>query len=403
LSADAETRFYLNANSWRARLPGEVTKEAALHSPRDANAAFVEQDQQRNIDSLRLANKTTLRFGPTTVDFGIFTHQRHVDHPIFRYLDYDVSDYGGFARAIDDRMIGGFRNRLVVGLNVVDGTIDYREYNNLPGAVKGALVTSALWDSQNHSVYAENSFYVLPNVALVVGGQFLHAVRGQRDRFFDDDKVDNGAVDDSDSKPNDSGRRTWNIFSPRVGALWEVAPGWQVFANVSRSAEVPTFDANTFSAPISSNVDAQTATTYEIGTRGRRPDFSWDFALYRAELENEFQCLATSPFSLCTVVNADHTVHQGIEAGFGVAFLQSTYTPEDRFWFNLAYTYNDFRFDGDAKWGTIACPAWRRTPSVPRCSTSIRTASTPVRTSNGCRRPSSPTTPTALRSTRSRF
>ena len=106
-SPDAETRFYLNANTWRAQLPGEVTKDAALNSPRTADTEFVRQDQQRNIDSVRIANKTTLRFGATTVDFGIFTHQRHVDHPIFRYLDYTVADYGGFARATDDRMHRG--------------------------------------------------------------------------------------------------------------------------------------------------------------------------------------------------------------------------------------------------------------------------------------------------------
>ena len=64
----------------------------------------VRLDQQRNINSLRVANKTTLRFDGTLVEFGVFTHQRHVDHPIYEYLDYDVSDYGGFARATDDRI-----------------------------------------------------------------------------------------------------------------------------------------------------------------------------------------------------------------------------------------------------------------------------------------------------------
>ena len=68
------------------------------------------------------------------------------------------------------------------------------------------------------------------------------------------------------------------------------------------------------------------------------------------------QCLRTSPFSLCTVVNADRTVHQGVEAGFGVAFLKSTFQQDDRFWFNLAYTYNDFFFDGDARWGNNQLP-----------------------------------------------
>ena len=32
-------------------------------------------------------------------------------------------------------------------------------------------------------------------------------------------------------------------------------------------------------------IKAQTATTYEIGTRGRRPDYTWDLALYRAEIQ----------------------------------------------------------------------------------------------------------------------
>ena len=344
-SPDAETRFYVNANSWRQRLPGELDKTTALTTPRAADPEFVRQDQQRNIDSVRVANKTTLRFGATTVDFGIFTHQRHVDHPIFRYLDYYVRDYGGFVRATDDRMIGGFRNRLIVGGNILDGTIDYQEYENLSGAVKGPLLTDALWKSQNHSAYAENSFYILPNFALIAGGQFLHAVRNQQDRFL--------------SNGDQSGRRTWDILSPKVGALWDVDPTWQVFGNISRSAEVPTFDANTFTSPVSSNVDAQTATTYEIGTRGRRPDVTWDLSLYRAEIRNELQCLRTSPFSLCSVVNADRTVHQGVEAGLGVAFLKSVFTQEDRFWFNLAYTYSDFFFDGDARWGN------NRLPGVP--------------------------------------
>jgi iron complex outermembrane receptor protein len=353
-SPNAETRFYVNANSWRAQLPGEVTKDWALNTPRKPNPAFVLQDQQRNIDSIRLANKTTLRFDSTTVDVGVYTHQRHVDHPIYRYIDYDVADYGGFVRATDDRMIGGFRNRLVAGVNALGGNIDYREYVNLGNAVKGPLATSQTWKSENYSAYAENSFYILPNVALVAGTQFLYAVRDQKDRFFADT-----TVNPFDTQPNDSGRRTYNLWTPKVGLLWDVDRTWQVFANVSDSAEVPTFDANTFSAPLSSNLKAQTATTYEVGTRGRRPDFTWDLSIYRALVRNELQCLTTSPFSPCTVVNADRTVHQGVEAGLGLAFLKSIFVQEDRFWLNVAYTYSDFFFDNDPVWGN------NRLPGVP--------------------------------------
>jgi iron complex outermembrane receptor protein len=342
-SPDAETRFYVNANTWRSRLPGEVTKTAALNSPKDADGYFVLVDQQRNIDSMRVANKTTLRFGPTTVDFGIFGAQRHVMHPIYQWLDYRVNDYGGFARATDDRPIGAFRNRLIAGVNVHNGSIDNEQFVNLPGAVKGALAASNIDKSENISAYLENSFFVRPDVALIAGGQFQHATRERQDRFL--------------SNGDQLGHRTYDNFSPKVGVLWDVDPAWQVFGNISRSAEAPTFDANSFGSTASSAVDAQTATTYEIGTRGKREDLTWDVALYRADIGKELQCL-TSPATpgSCTVRNADRTVHQGIEAGFGLAFLKSVLDKGDRFWFNATYTYNDFFFDGDARYGNNRLP-----------------------------------------------
>lgn len=344
-SPQAETRFYINANTINQRIPGEVDRQTALRNPRAANPYWVLLDQQRNINSVRLANKTTLRFDETTVDFGVFTVQRHVDHPIYEYLEYTVQDYGGFARVSDDRFIGGFRNRLVAGVNIDNGTIDYRQFVNLPGARKGPLTFSTLDYSENLTAYLENSFFVLPSVALIGGGLFVHATRDRRDRFLSDG--------------NQSGRNTYDIAKPRVGVLWEVDPTWQVYGNISGSAEAPTFDANSFATAATSNLRAQTATTYEVGTRGFRPDFTWDLSLYRSEIRNELQCLTTSIFSPCSIINADRTVHQGIEAGVGAAFLKSVFAFEDRVWLNAAYTYNDFFFEGDARYGN------NRLPGVP--------------------------------------
>ena len=344
LSPEAETRFYINANTWRAQIPGEVDKTTALTNPRAANPTWVQQDQQRNIDSIRLANKTAIRFDTTLLELGIYTQQRHVDHPIYRYLDYTLADYGGFVRATDDRLIGGFRNRFIAGVNLQAGSTDYREYLNVGNATKGALQRSEWENNQNHSAYFENSFYALPNVALIGGGLFLHSVRDRQDRFLSDG--------------DQTVTRTWDIFSPKVGVLWDVTPYAQIYGNISRNAEVPTYDSATFatfSGPLPF-VRAQTGTTYEIGTRGTTPDFTWDVSLYRTDLRNELQCLTTSPYSLCTVVNANRTVHQGVEAGVGVAVLKSVATAEDRIWFNAAYTYNDFFFDRDARWGNNELP-----------------------------------------------
>ena len=80
---------------------------------------------------MRLANKTTIRLDNTKLEFGAFGVDRHLMHPIFQWLDYQYADYGGFARATDDRDIGGFRNRLIAGVNLHNGRIDNKQYVNV--------------------------------------------------------------------------------------------------------------------------------------------------------------------------------------------------------------------------------------------------------------------------------
>lgn len=344
-SPDFETRFYINANDVRQRIPGTVTRASALTSPETAAPANISMDQQRNIDTVRIGNKTTIRFDATTVEFGAFAVDRHLMHPIFQWLDYRYRDYGGFVKATDDRMIGGFRNRLVAGVNIVNGDIDNQQFQNI-GGYKGALLSSSLDKSKNTSVYVEDSFYFLPNVAAIGGTQFLYATRDRTARF--------GATS--------SGSTEFNLWSPKAGLLWDIDPTWQAFANVSRSAEVPSFGESAIGPGIPTipftSIRPQTATTYEIGTRGRRPDLTWELTGYRANIKDELLCLY-SAFGNCNVTNADRTVHQGIEAGLGVAFLKNIFArggESDKVWLNLAYTYNDFRFDNDALFGNNQLP-----------------------------------------------
>lgn len=342
-SPDFETRFYINANDVRQRIPGSVTRASALTSPETAAPANISMDQQRNIDTVRLANKTTIRFDATTVEFGAFAVDRHLMHPIFQWLDYQYKDYGGFAKATDDRIIGGYRNRFVAGVNIINGEIDNKQYQNI-GGYKGTLLSSSLDKSKNTSVYAENSFYFLPNVAAIGGTQFLYATRDRAARF--------GTAT--------SGSTEFNLWSPKAGLLWDIDPTWQAFANISRSAEVPSFGESASGPGIPTIpfylIQPQRATTYEIGTRGRRADLTWELTGYRAEIKNELLCLY-SAFGNCNVTNADRTVHQGIEAGLGAAVFRDIFAPgADKIWVNLAYTLNDFKFNNDATFGNNQLP-----------------------------------------------
>lgn len=339
-SPDAETRFYFNANEVRQRIPGTVTKASALSNPQAAATANVINDQQRNIDTVRLANKTTIRLEDTKVEFGVFGVERHLMHPIFQWLDYRYQDHGGFAKVTDDRFIGGFRNRLVAGVNVLNGSIDNQQFANV-GGQKGALLSSSIDRSKNTSLYMENSFYFLPNVAAIAGTQFLYATRNRQDRF-----LGNG---------DDSGATAFRLWSPKAGLLWDIDPTWQAYANISRSAEVPSFGESSSGAggtpvfPFTS-VRPQIATTHEIGTRMRRSDYAWEITAYRANIRDELQCIFGNAAGTCNVSNADRTVHQGIEAGAGAAIFRGIFNhgqAPDRIWLNVAYTLNDFRFDDD--------------------------------------------------------
>ncbi|HVG52228.1 MAG TPA: TonB-dependent receptor [Xanthobacteraceae bacterium] len=351
VSPNFETRLYVNANHVLQRIPGEVTKDWALINPQAAWPNNVANDWQRNIDTLRVISRSTLRLDNTVIEFGGFGIDRHLMHPIFQWLDYRYEDYGAFVRAVDERSLWGFRNRLTTGFNMVNGTTDARQYANV-GGQQGMLMSNLTQRPQNYNAYIENAFYALPSVSLVAGTQFLYAVREQQVNFSL-----NGDV---------NGRSRFNVWSPKIGMLWDVDPSWQVFGNISRSAEVPSFGesvAPNFLNPAFPtipffDIKAQTATTYEIGTRGRRPDYTWDFALYRANISNELLCFYNS-FGTCNVTNADKTYHQGVEAGLGVTLLKglAIHTGEpDRVWLNLAYTYNDFHFRNDPVFGNNYLP-----------------------------------------------
>ena len=346
LSENAETRFYINANQVRQRIPGRVTKDVALSSPTTAATSNVVNDWQRNIDTVRIANKTTLRVAEgTIVEFGVFGVDRHLMHPIFQWLDYKYEDYGAFTRLMNEAYIGGFKNRLLVGANIHNGAYDADQYVNT-GGFKGSLLSSSRNQSNNTMLYAENQFYFLPSVAIVGGTQYLYAERELKDRFLSDG--------------DQSGQSSFRAWSPKAGLLWEIDRTWQAYANIQRSAEVPSFGENSYASASAFDAKLQTATTYEIGTRGRRPDFTWDVALYRMNIDNELMCVA--PFGIpdfCLVRNADKTIHQGLELAFGTTIakeLAVTGSRPDKLWLNVSYTYSDFRFDGDAQFGDNQLP-----------------------------------------------
>lgn len=352
LSDSAETRFFVSGGGVRSELPGSVSRDAALSEPRRAAPGNVTNDWQRGLDFLRLSNRTVLVSGSTIYEAGGWLSRTHLDHPIYQYIDNWSSNQGLYARMQRVASVAGHANRTTLGFTLSGGQINAHNYDNV-GGNKGGLLSHTDDDAGNLNLYAENAFDVVPDVSLVTGVQYLRAQRKRRDLF------NGGASADR------NGDKEYTLVNPKLGVLWQAGPTWQVYGNLSRSGEPPTFADMQFSdGDDLARLKPQRATTLEIGTRGSVTDLEWDMSIYRARLHDELQCVS-SPFNICnTTVNIDRSIHQGVELGLRWTAARGLFergaNAADSLTLAAAYTYSDFHFSNDPAWGN------NRIPGAPR-------------------------------------
>ena len=129
---------------------------------------------------------------------------------------------------------------------------------------------------------------------------------------------------------------------------YEWSPQIDVYANISRSFEPPSF-GELAGGPNVTPVSAQKGTTFEVGSRGFLRNATWDVSYYRSQVDNELLSLNTPTGQPLGTVNAPRTIHQGVELGLLLTVAR------DVTW-RTSYLLNDFRFDGNASYGDNRLP-----------------------------------------------
>ena len=331
LSDIISTRFYASVNRIDQQLPGALTKTGALTTPRMGNFTG---NQRRDIDSIRLQNRTSFDWGATRLDIGLFLNAKELFHPIFQVIDQKSTDTGIFARL--DHEAGPVQ--FTLGGEIRRGNTSAKQFVN-NGGKREALTFDADLDARTANVYAEARVMPAEGLTLVAGAIYADGYR-KRNVLFSASPTQNGSI-------------SFGRFSPKIGLLYEPSSDVQFFANYSGSAEMPGFGelfqnvagTSTFIAAIR----PQKARTAEIGTRGKAGWFSWDVAAYRAMIRGEMLQYAIDPDTPASTFNADRTLHQGIEAAFSAA-------PTDWLRFRQIWQYSDFRFRNDAQFGNNRLP-----------------------------------------------
>ncbi len=333
ISPSITTRFYASINAINQELPGALTLSDALSIPTKGSFAG---DQARDIDSLRLQNRTRFDFGVATLEAGVFLNAKTLYHPIFQVVDQESTDRGGFFRLDYE----GGPLALTLGGEARFGTVNSKRFVNVDGT-RGALTFQADQKAHTANLYGEVRFKPTDNFSLIAGGIYATGARAQQENF---NAFAGGARDVH-------ARASFNAFSPKFGVLYDASGDIQFYANYSRSAEFPGFIEL---AQISQFVPVkpQTAWTAEFGARGTKGAITWDIAAYRANVKGELLQFTVGVDIPASTFNADKTRHQGVEASL-------TLTPANWLRIRQTYQYSDFRFRNDAQYGN------RRLPVVP--------------------------------------
>ncbi|WP_436355735.1 TonB-dependent receptor family protein [Brevundimonas sp. CEF1] len=336
---DREVRLIAQAADIKQDISGSLTLDQALKTPRMASTSALTGDQARDLTVKRLTLQTRWRFNETTLFEGaVWGWEKSLYHPIFQVMDQDSATRGAFGRIDWTGQVAGLRADAFYGFSWRHGEVEAQRYVNLSG-LRGAKTADARQQASGLDVFAEGRLFVTDRLALVAGGSWGRATRDYADRLnpANDDRID------------------YDWFSPRLGLLWEAESGAQVFANLTRSVEPPTYGA-LVQAPLTgfTPVQVQDAWTAEVGTRGRRGAFAWDLTAYRSQIDGEMLNFTTGPDIPAATFNADKTIHQGIEAGLD--WTLPVEIADGSLLLRQTWNWSDFRFDGDVRWGDNRLP-----------------------------------------------
>jgi iron complex outermembrane receptor protein len=346
VSKDIESRFYVAAVRSRTQLPGYLTKAELERDPSIANSSVsggiypyrVDANRRRDVDTQRVANKTTVRDGNTIYEFAAYAMNYSLWHPIDSIIEQNAKTVGGHIKAIrllDQHQIS------VAYLPSVGSTKGTSKPTNNQGAATGPATSNYDQQSKNDSFFIEDKYKSSERTTWTAALQYDRASRKVTD------------VGTSAAAIANNYDYTFSQWSPRVGVTHDLTSSNQVFASISRNFEAPIFG---LAGTTTTANKAQTGTTLELGTRGEARNgmhqYGWDATYYHAQLANEFLSVCSNnACTTSTTTNIPKSLHQGIELGLSHLYDKKVDT-------RLALLYSDFRFVNHPTTGNNALPGF---------------------------------------------
>jgi iron complex outermembrane receptor protein len=291
ISDTVENRFYLTADRTDRLLPGGLTKEEMYADPRQtdtdspgpgATPYAISQGYNKDWYYLRLADKVSIKTDTIEGDAGVFWWHRNItekgpdnDESSEGIQDFFADNIGFILNFSSTGELFGQRNIFTAGFTPnVEREVDsnFRNTNGLQGAPTAHDQELSI----NAPLFAENQHYFTEKFSVVMGIQASYAQRHFSDFYF---------------APDQSANVVFRGISPKLGAIYELDETNQLFANLSRGWQPPSFD-NMVDFDDAPDVEftrlaAQRSWTAEVGARGGWGPATWDLALYHSWVRDE--------------------------------------------------------------------------------------------------------------------
>lgn len=365
LTPDLETRFFLRYRETDHETPGRLTRAQIRNDPRAANPANVAIDARRpQPGSTWVGNTTTYTIdADSSLQAGLVYHKYPMD--LNESLYRQQLDYANLNGTLDYRRrhaLFGHDSVTTIGLRVTHD-LDANVRETLRFSSNGYAAGTHTREFEHYGtdsvLHIGNDLALSDTLHLQTGMALIHTRRDVQVTW--------------PATPERLSERQWD-YAPRLGFTWQQTPQTQWFGNLSRSVEPAhpwsmIWGSNQYftagngastgrqRAPV--ELDNQTATTLELGARGDSALGRWELTGYYARLTHELLTVEVQPVPNLFIAesNASPTVHRGIEAGLDSALWQGV---NGRLSLRQAYTFSDFRYRDDARFGS------NRLPGLPR-------------------------------------
>ncbi|MGH8601660.1 MAG: TonB-dependent receptor family protein [Gammaproteobacteria bacterium] len=347
---NSETRLHVSIQDNNLQLPGGLSKDELERDPTQANEFWRMRGSARDFNLYRVDLQHAIALGgEDRLDVGAYYQRLEMFHPLPFTLfgDGDQNDTGFSLRHSLKGKFGGNDTRLFWGANFAWGDNDSEEFESVGTQgepVRGARTKVDKSEAFTAEVFAEDQLVLDDRWTLVGGVQLAYANR-ENDAVFG-----SGVTADED----------YFGVNPKLGFIFRVDEAVQLFGNVSRSFEPPTILE--FANTTAGSLDAQEATTIEIGTRGSSPLLKWEVAFYHSWVEDEILQVETPVGSGEFETNnaSETTLHTGVELGVdGKLPLHLVFGGSDgsgALHFLGTYTYNRLVFDDEPLLGDSDIP-----------------------------------------------